>query len=123
MKKSLKNMCICVIICIEMSDYMDIELKINDYVIKNGKKDNNILTFIDKEDTITFDINNLILKKENKDTKNVIDFKKKSIIYLLKENNSIFNIDININNISCENNKIIINYEVEKETFNLYITY
>ena len=102
---------------------MDIELKINDYVIKNGKKDNNILTFIDKEDTITFDINNLILKKENKDTKNVIDFKKKSIIYLLKENNSIFNIDININNISCENNKIIINYEVEKETFNLYITY
>ena len=102
---------------------MDIELKINDYVIKNGKKDGNVLTFIDKDNTITFDIDKLVLKKENKDTKNVIDFNKKTIIYLLKENDSIFNIDINISNISCENNKIIINYEVEKEVFNLTITY
>jgi len=123
MKKIYLFIPFCVIICIEMSGRMNIELKINDYVIRDGKRTNNTLTFIDKENTITFDIDKQVLKKENKETKNVIDFNKKSIIYLLKENDSIFNIDININNMSCENNKIIINYEVEKEVFNLTITY
>lgn len=102
---------------------MKVELKVNDYKITNGKKNNNILEFVDKNDNITFDIENLILKRENNEIETTIDFKNKKIIYITKKENLKFNIDINIQTISCENNKIIINYVVEKETFNLILSY
>ena len=102
---------------------MKVELKVNDYKITNGKKNNNVLEFVDKNDNITFDIENLILKRENNEIETTIDFKNKKIIYITKKENLKFNIDINIQTISCENNKIIINYVVENETFNLILSY
>ena len=106
---------------------ININIKVNNYEINTkGIKQNNIITCIDNNDNqtkIKIDTENLILKKENKDTIITINFKKENIEYILKEHNKRVILKIKVTKIINNKNKIKINYINENNKFTLEITY
>ena len=85
-----------------------------------GNNDNNIITYNEKLNIVTnviFDINNLILKRENKDLFMNYNFKSKKGNIYIKELNKELNIDIEIIKIEKSNNKIQIEYKIDNDKF------
>lgn len=98
------------------------EIKINNHKIKNiGILNNEILKIKTKEELITFDYKNLILKKDNKDLKIALDFKNKEVFYELKEENIQFHNNFIILSLTNDNKQVIINYQIEQTNFLLSI--
>lgn len=104
-----------------------VSLKINDYKINTyGYINNNILSFKDndKDNTkIIFDFNNNKIIRDNEEINLVIDLNNKINTYKLKKENINFDQNIEINLLQNENNKYIINYQIEDNTFDLYLNY
>ena len=101
-----------------------INIKINDYIIKEtGIIDNDILKLKDKEDSISFDLKNLVLTKENKELKIVMDFKNKQVIYHLIKENQKFTNNFTVFSLTNRDKQVIINYQIEDADFNMQINY
>lgn len=100
------------------------EIIVNDYIIKNeGIIDNNLLKVNDNETIFTFDLEKLVLKRENKDIKILIDFKNEKLIYKIPETNKEFH-----NNFTClaltnKDKEYNIIYQMEENVFKLNIKY
>ena len=108
-----------------MSDVVskkNIILKINDKIIQTKAIYNN--------DIYTFTIDNSITKinpkenyiiKDNNDIKINLDFNNKIIFYNIKNNNLTLKTKIKVLKLKNENNEYIINYQIEKDIFKIYL--
>ena len=100
------------------------EIIVNDYIIKNeGIFENNLLKVKDSETIFTFDLNNLVLIRENKEVKIIIDFKNERLTYKIPETNKEFH-----NNFTClaltnKDKEYNIMYQMEQNILNLKIKY
>ncbi len=102
-----------------MTTIIDLKLYKNDQLIKEYKE----IKALEKEDTILFfieDVKTSVSKKEfireNKEYQFKIDFRTNTCTYLLKENNTLF--DINVEKKTSykkDQNKITIIYKIETE--------
>ena len=101
-----------------------VNIKVNDYTIKGeGKIDNNILKIANKEEQISFDLKKLVLNRETKEIKMMLDFKNKSLKYMLKETNSEINTKITVLSLTNKDKEYNIMYQMEQNILNLKIKY
>lgn len=99
-----------------------VEIKINDYIIKNiGIIDNDILKVKDDETNLEYDYKNNILIRENKEYKIILDFNKKQVIYNIKDIKNKFSNKLVILKLTNYNKQVNINYQIEEEEFSLSI--
>ncbi|MDD5979645.1 MAG: hypothetical protein PUC23_00850 [bacterium] len=99
-------------------------LKINDFEFETkGFLDKNIINFSYNKTKYIFNIDKLMLIKEDNDSILKFNFKEK-ILYLhdklLKKE---FNLKILIKNLQIFKNDIIISYQIEEEIFSLLISF
>lgn len=94
-----------------------INCQINDYLIEcNGTKKNNLIIFEDNEyNILSFDYNTIELKKDKLYT---INFKEHWCMF---ENG--LKISIEVTKITCNNNDIIIKYQVGDQKFDFSLKY
>ena len=78
---------------------------------KTGTKENNNLLF----ENIVFDLNLMVLTREDDNFKYVLDFKNESALVLIKENNYSLNIKINVLSLIEGVGYIEIKYNIESE--------
>ena len=100
-----------------------IRIEINDYIIEDqGILDQEILT-LKGEESISFDLKNLVLSKQNKDLIININFKEKQVTYTLVEENKKFINNLTIFSLTNSNKQVIIRYRIEDADFTLKINY
>lgn len=108
---------------------VNISLKINDYEITGaGYINNNILSFNDKDKlktNIIYDFNNDLLIRDNKEITIKILFKEEpnNIEYYLKEQKCKLNNKLNKFKLIKDSSSVIINYQIEENTFELHLSY
>lgn len=101
-----------------------IDLKLNDFKINcYGNIDNNKILFIHNNINYTFDIDKTILIKEDNNYLFTFLFKDNILILHDKIQNRDINISLLINKLEIFEKKIIINYQIENDRFNLTLTY
>lgn len=101
-----------------------IDLKLNDFKINcYGNIDNNKILFIHNNINYTFDIDKTILIKEDNNYLFTFLFKNNILILHDKIQNKDINISLLINKLEIFEKKIIINYQIEDDRFNLTLTY
>ena len=101
-----------------------VNIKVNDYIVKGeGKIDNNILKIANKEEQISFDLKKLVLNRETKEIKMMLDFKNKSLKYMLKKTNSEINTKITVLSLTNKDKEYNIMYQMEQNILNLKIKY
>ena len=101
-----------------------IDLKLNDFKKNyNGNIDNNKILFIHNNINYTFDIDKTILIKEDNNYLFTFLFKNNILILHDKIQNKDINISLLINKLEIFEKKIIINYQIEDDRFNLTLTY
>lgn len=101
-----------------------VKIKINDKKIESiGLFNNNTLYFNDKNDKYRFNIDNLVLEKENEELKIKLDFKNKLLEYNLLEINNNFSKNFIVLALTKESKKYSISYQMDENIFNLEIVY
>lgn len=105
---------------------INLKLKINDYLIENiaTLKDNKIM-FVHDNVNYEFDINELILKRENEEFLSIMNFKseKNNNFYLLKEVSKEIINNLVIKELQVLEKMYIIRYEIDEIPFNLTLSY
>ncbi len=106
---------------------INVYIKVNDYKITNvGEKYNSNISCIDNNDqktVVSYDYENDILIRTNKDIAICIDFHAESIQYLLKQANKTAFSSIKVIKSKRQGNLIKITYKHSDEIFNLQINY
>ena len=102
----------------------NITIKINNNLFKGiGHKKQDILTLKTETETITYDLKNNILTKEDNYLKIKMDFNNKQIEYNLLQENKKFHNNFVINRLTNHHKQVIIKYRIEDADFNLEISY
>ena len=98
------------------------KILVNDYNIENkGIIVNEILKVKDNETTILFDYESLILTREDKEKKLILDFKNELLTYSLKELPNKFYSNLTILSLTNYNKQVMIRYQIEENEFSLSI--
>lgn len=103
---------------------VNVTISINDEIIKEkGILENNIIRVNSNDEKIDFDLKNIVLTKQNKELKIVMDFKNNKAIYELVKENYKFSNNFDILSLTNEDKEYIINYQIEEQKFLLKINY
>lgn len=103
---------------------VEAEIKVNDYIIKSeGIIENNTLKVKDNETLFAFDLKNLILIRENKEIKIIIDFKKEIVTYKVLDTKKEFYNKFTCLSLTNKDKEYNIIYQMEENVFKLSIKY
>lgn len=101
-----------------------VKLEINGYTIKDiGILDNSIIFIKEKDISLTYDIKNNILTRENKEMKQTINYKEECFKYLLKDIKKEFSQKFKVLSLTNKDKKVNIIYQIEDSVFNLNLKY